>query len=509
MPMIDDLDAAIGQLFCCGWQGATPDEARAAGPQARALVEELRVGGLILMGRNLGAPGEVAALARDLQSLAHVPLWIGVDQEGGAVARFSQPGLAFPGNMALGATRSAPLAQAAAWAIGAQLAAMGINMNFAPTLDVNNNPANPIIGTRSFGEDPALVAELGVAAAEGYRAAGVVPVGKHFPGHGDTDVDSHLALPVQPAGRARLDAVELPPFRAAIAAGLPALMTTHILFPALDEALPATLSRRVLTGLLRDELGFTGVVITDCLEMEGIAAHWGPEEAAVLALEAGADLLLVCHTWKTQRRMVAAVRDAVRSGRLSEAHIHASVERLLELKRREGVLDAPRPDPAAAAVIVGAAVHQALERDVARAAVTCVTGEELLPLPPRSRVRVAGREAPAAQLAARLRQRGLQASEGGGEIETPGNRLVVLLDRRGFPRGFPERVTASVAPDRQIAVALREPYSLGPHPAACKLACYSDRSCALAALADVLAGVFAPSGRLPVTVSPAAERADS
>jgi beta-N-acetylhexosaminidase len=382
---------------------------------------------------------------------------------------------------------------------------MGINMNFAPTLDVNNNPANPIIGTRSFGENPALVAALGVAAARGYAAAGIVPVGKHFPGHGDTDVDSHLALPVQPAGRARLDAVELPPFCAAIQAGLPALMTTHILFPALDPELPATLSPRVLTALLRDELGFAGVIITDCLEMEGIAGRWGPEEAAVLALEAGADLLLVCHTWETQRGMVAAVRQAVRSGRLSEARVAASLQRLLNLKRLAGVLDAHPADPAAAATRVGAAPYQSLEHDVARAAITCTAGADRLPPSSNASVQIIGRDRPASRLAELLRERGMQQRPAGEKEWGEPAWTIVLLDRPGDepPAG------GGVAPERRIAVALREPYVLGSYPAACELACYSDRPCALAALADVIAGICRPEGRLPVTVSRAPASEDS
>jgi beta-N-acetylhexosaminidase len=490
------LSERIGQLFFCGWQGATPYESRSVSAHGRALVADLQVGGLILMGRNLGAPPEVAALVNEFQELSRTPLWIGVDQEGGAVARFTRPGIAFPGNMALGATGRPVLAAAAARATGEQLLAMGVNVDFAPVLDVNNNPANPIIGTRSFGENPALVSRLGLAALRGYQAAGIVPVAKHFPGHGDTDVDSHLALPVQAAPRERLERVELAPFRASVEARAPAIMTTHILFPALDPALPATLSRRILTDLLREEWGYKGVIITDCLEMQGIAGRWGPQEAAVLALEAGADLLLVCHTWETQQRMAAVVREAIRSGRLSEARIDASVERLLALKRHAGLMDRPPCDPAAAAATVSAARYQAVEREVALAAVTLVNDSRLLPLRADEPVLVAGPAAPAAELARLLRDRYVQQAWVSEEVPAAGC-LVLLLDGPGTAAPEAERANR---PDA-IVIALREPYPLALFPnAGCRLAAYSSRACALTALADILTCRAAAWGTLPVSL---------
>ncbi|MGV3722980.1 MAG: beta-N-acetylhexosaminidase, partial [Actinomycetota bacterium] len=322
------LEQTIGQLLWCGWGEAPEAHPQRCNDHARFLVEELQVGGLALFARNLGDPEAVAALTEELRRRSRLAPLIGIDQEGGRVSRMALPGMVFPGNMPLGLLDDPELTRKVARSIGEQLAAVGFDVDFAPSVDVNNNPLNPIIGVRSFGDDPALVARHGVAAVAGFREAGILPVIKHFPGHGDTTQDSHLELPVQPAERDRLDAVELAPFRAALAAGAPAVMTTHIMFPALDPQLPATLSHRIITGLLRQELGFDGLVVTDCLEMKGIANQWSPEDTAVLALEAGADMLLVCHTQETQLRMFRALVEAVRGGRLPEARLHQSVERV-------------------------------------------------------------------------------------------------------------------------------------------------------------------------------------
>jgi len=322
------LERLAGRLLWAGWQAdRDPADARTLNAHARWLVEEVGVAGLVFFDRNLGEPAEIASLTAEAETVAGRRLLLGIDQEGGRVCRLRRPGLTFSPARALGDRDDPDLTRAVARALGTQLAALGLNVDFAPVLDVNSNPANPVIGDRAYGVEPDRVTRHGLAALAGFREGGVLPVIKHFPGHGDTSVDSHLALPVQPADRARLDRVELPPFRAALAAGAPAVMTTHILFPALDPDLPATLSPRILDGLLRDELGFRGLIVTDCLEMQGIAGGWGPEEAAVLAVEAGADLLLVCHTAETQRRMRDALVAAARAGRIREARLRESVAR--------------------------------------------------------------------------------------------------------------------------------------------------------------------------------------
>ena len=324
------LHQKIGQMLLLGWM---------TDPQADALVTEFAAGGVILMGRNIAAPAETAARIAHLQALAQAnglpPLFVAVDQEGGRVQRLGPPRYpARPSPREIGASPDpATTARQTAHSIGSELKALGFNWDFAPVLDVDSNPDNPVIGARSYSSNPDIVAALGVAAMRGFQDdAGILACGKHFPGHGDTDLDSHFALPAIRRSRAVLDAVELVPFRAAIDAGLAAIMTAHILFPVLDPHLPATLSPATLAGLLREELGFGGLIITDDLEMRGVAARWGAPEAAVLAVLAGADLLLCCHEWETQRAIHAALLSAIHMGRLPEARIDESLARIAAAK---------------------------------------------------------------------------------------------------------------------------------------------------------------------------------
>lgn len=332
------LDEKAGQMLVCGWLDELPGDSITPNSHALALIDDLRVGGIVLMGRNISPPPTLRALTGTLQTRAHAsglpPLLIATDQEGGRVQRLAPPHYpARPAAQSVGDADNAQAARQAAADMGRELASVGINWDFAPVLDVNNNPQNPVIGTRSFGGDPALVSRLGVAAIEGLQQdAHVLACAKHFPGHGDTDTDSHFALPRIPHSRARLDAVELPPFQAAITAQAASMMTAHILFHALDAALPATLSPAILTGLLREEMGYEGLVITDDLEMRGVAARWGAPEAAVLAVLAGADMLLCCHTRATQYAIRDALVSAVRTGRLREGRLDISLARIAHAK---------------------------------------------------------------------------------------------------------------------------------------------------------------------------------
>ena len=334
------LHEKIGQMLLFGWQGGTPEESRGVSAHARALVDDFAVGGVILMGRNVGPPDQTRATIAELQTRAKdrglPPLFVAVDQEGGRVQRLGPPQYAArPAAREIGQTNDTVQAREAARALGEELRELGFNWDFAPVLDVNNNPRNPVIGNRSYGEDPQLVASMGAAAALGFQEdAGILACGKHFPGHGDTDTDSHHALPRISHNRARLDAVELVPFRSAMEAGVGAIMTSHILFPALDPILPATLSPTLLTGILRGELGFKRLIITDDLEMKGVADGWGAPEAAVLAVLAGADILLCCHTRETQYAMRDALVNAVEIGRLPEERIEESLARIARAKAR-------------------------------------------------------------------------------------------------------------------------------------------------------------------------------
>lgn len=336
------LEEKVGQLFMVGFEHSLGMKATQVNQQAESLVNDYHVGGFILFRRNVSSPEQVVTLTNDLQKLAlsgdaQIPLLISVDQEGGKITRISEGVTVFPGNMPLGATRDKQLARQAAQLMGEDLKNLGIHLNFAPVMDVNNNPQNPVIGVRSFGSDPNLVAELGTAMIQGYHDAGVFTAVKHFPGHGDTSVDSHISLPTIHHDRKRLDQVELVPFKKAIEAGTDFVMTAHVTFPAIEPTpgLPATLSKRVLTDLLRNELGFQGIIITDDMEMGAIANRYGTGEAAVKAIEAGADMILVCHTLEKQKDAILAVQKAVENGRITEERIDESVKRILELKAKK------------------------------------------------------------------------------------------------------------------------------------------------------------------------------
>jgi beta-N-acetylhexosaminidase len=345
------------------------------GPSADvvALVRE-GVAGVIYFRRNLtGGPGGAARLTTALQAAAREagrpPLLVAADQEGGLVARLRAPFTEYPGGAeAIGTAGDAALAERYGRALAAELRAVGITVDFAPVMDVLTNPANPVMARRAFGSDPGRVATLALAVARGLEAGRVAACAKHFPGHGDTAEDSHHALPVVPHDRARLEAVEIAPFAAAVAAGIPMVMTAHVVYPALDPERPATLSPAIVEGVLRRRLGFDGVVATDDLEMAAIAARFGWEEAIVAAVEAGCDLLLVCHDADRQRRAVVALRRAAEGGRLSPARIEASLARLARLRGRYAPADDPQvtaPDEAALARVVGCPAHATLATEIA------------------------------------------------------------------------------------------------------------------------------------------------
>ena len=347
------LREAIGQLFILGFEG------RELSPTLEAFVRERAPGGLILFSRNLGPPDEIAILTATLQAASPTPLFIAIDQEGGKVARLGPPFTQWPAASAVGAVGSIELTYALGEAMAKELLAVGINMNLAPVLDVLTNAANPIMGDRCFAADPQAVAQHGTAFFQGLADQGVVAVGKHFPGHGDTTVDSHLALPVVPHDLARLYAVELIPFATAISEGIPALMTAHLLCPALDPDRPATLSQVILTDLLRERLGFSGMLISDDLLMSGITDTALPGEAAVRFLEAGGDLILICSDEAVQRQAFDTVVGAVETRRLSEARVQVSCDRIARAKARYLRRTTETP-PQAIREVIGCEAHRRL-----------------------------------------------------------------------------------------------------------------------------------------------------
>ncbi len=531
------LRERIGQLVMIWVLG---DYTNARDPVFLKAAEEVRregVGGVVM---SLGSPIEVAAKVNTLQQLARIPLLVASDVEpglgrleGGVFAPgMLQGGSAtvLPSNMAIGAgahdADGVALAEAAGRVAGREARAVGIHVAFAPTVDVNNNPRNPVINTRSFGEDPAAVARLSAAFVRGVQSAGVAATAKHFPGHGDTDVDSHLGLPVIGVPRARLDSVELVPFRAAIGAGLAAVMTAHIALPAAyGDSTPATLSGPVLTGLLRDTLGFAGVTFTDAMTMDGLARGYGVEESAVRALAAGDDVLLMP---ADVRRTIDAVERAVRDGRLPAARVEASVRRVLALKLRTGAVAAPQVSLDALREVVGAPEHWAVAERIAERAVTLLRDRPgLVPVPASARVFVVT-YAPDAELvagsafarefrrhvpaggAARLSVRSSAAEVDSLLALARGHDLTVVytytrtlegLGRLALPGPVAQFVSALASTNRLAVVAGGNPYVLRQFPdVPTYLMTYGRGEALERAAARALAGVAPITGRTPVSL---------
>lgn len=329
------LEERVGQLLMIGFGGT-----RVNG-HSRHWVGARKVGGVALFSRNIESLEQIASFTRELHGLVEdsVPIFLALDQEGGNVVRVKDGAMLLPGNMALGASRSSTLAYVAGQALAIDLNRLGFNMNLAPVLDVNSNPRNPVIGVRSYGERPDLVAHLGSWYVRGQQEMSVVAVAKHFPGHGDTHSDSHYAMPAIDADLARLEELELWPFRRAIEAGLDAVMTAHIALPRVTEnpTLPATLSRTILTDILRHKLNFEGIAITDGLEMQGIVKKYGSGRAAVLAVLAGADMPMILWTPRVKEEVYQSLLKAVRTGEITEERLNTSVRRILRVKARRGL----------------------------------------------------------------------------------------------------------------------------------------------------------------------------
>jgi beta-N-acetylhexosaminidase len=347
---VTHLDRDVAGLFTVGFDGTSPSD------EVIALVHR-GVFGVILFGRNVVDAEQVAALVAELKRAAGRPLLVSIDQEGGRVARLRERHgfTELPPMRALGDVGDPALARDVGTLLGRELRAVGIDQDYAPCVDVDTNPANPVIGDRSFSRDPAVVARVGAALAEGLQSAGVAACAKHFPGHGDTSQDSHRDLPRLPHGLERLRAVELPPFRALARAGVASMMTAHVVFEALDPRRPATLSRRVV-DVLRGECGYDGCVISDDLEMSAVAEHFPLEEAVPAALDAGLDALMVCHRADVAHRAIDLARRAVEEGTVSRARLAEARRRVEELLAWAG----PPPDPRVARARLRSGEHLAL-----------------------------------------------------------------------------------------------------------------------------------------------------
>jgi beta-N-acetylhexosaminidase len=318
--MTSDLRARAAQLLTVGFYD------HRLGDELKKLLD-VGVAGVVLFGRNIDTPQQVATLVGDIKRYAGRPLFVSLDQEGGLVARLRKGFTRLPPMRAVGSLEDEGLAERLGGVVGRELRAIGIDVNFAPVLDIDTNPDNPIIGNRSFSREPRIVARLGVAMGRGIEAEGVAACGKHFPGHGDTAQDSHQELPRLPHSLERLEAVELVPFRAWVEAKLASIMTAHVIFEPIDAQYPATMSRPVLHGILREKLGYEGLIVTDDIEMKAIADHYGYDEAAIRGVNAGVDNFLCCHTASVALQLIETVAGAVESGRVP-------LERLIDANQR-------------------------------------------------------------------------------------------------------------------------------------------------------------------------------
>ncbi|ANN14664.1 beta-N-acetylhexosaminidase [Amycolatopsis orientalis] len=530
------LEEKVGQLFVTWVNGKSADEVNAKnkadfGVDTPAqVIEKYHLGGVIYFNNdsrdNFDDPVQVAKLSNGLQraavrSGARIPLQIATDQEGGTVTRMGSPATELPNAMAISAGRDTAAAQEAARILGHELRAVGINQDFAPDADVNSNPANPVIGVRSFSGRPELASQFVAAQVKGFQDSGrrtetVSAAAKHFPGHGDAATDSHLELPRIDRSEASWRATDVPPFKAAIEAGIDSIMSAHIQFPSLDPSgEPATLSKPILTGKLRGELGYRGVVVTDSLSMDAVREMHTDAEIPVLALKAGADQLLMPVNLDLA---INSVLDAVRKGELTERRLDESVLRILKLKLDRGILTSPFVDPAKVASKVGTPANLATAQGIADRSVTAIRNDGgVLPLkqqPAKTLVTGWG-VSTTASLAAKLTAHGTSATAlQTGQTPTDAQiaqavaaaqnvDLVVVLTNNVGTYPLQGKLLQALAGTGKpvVAVAAQIPYDAGyENPVKTWLATYGYISPSLEALAKVLLGKVKPQGKLPVDV---------
>jgi beta-N-acetylhexosaminidase len=506
----------IGQRFSAGLSGTALSEA------LRRLVGKYQVGNVILFRENLVSASQGQELCGAIQELVRretgFPAFISLDQEGGVVTRLPEEMVNVPGAMALAATGDPQAAYTAARITVGELRSLGVNLNLAPVLDINSNPDNPVIGVRSYGASPQRVKDFAAAVIRAYRDEGFLCCGKHFPGHGDTAVDSHLALPRVDKSPAELEACEFASFRAAIKQGIPAIMTSHILFPQLErQNLPATLSRSIITDLLKGRMGFSGLVLSDALEMNAIKEFYGVPQGCTLSLAAGVDMVFICHDPALMEESLRAAALAYEQGRFDVAEFDASVEKILAY-REQYAAGGPPPSGTLPPLPEAAAENATLMRHT----IACLDGRPpaLGPaplfvgcLPYRSTIASSKADTTlsfAPWFAQRLGGRALENSLNPGDEEirqivsqVPGASALVLGTFNGhLNRGQLALARALFQAARQegiplLAVALRNPYDLLEIPVgACRLAAWEYSLNSFAALEDVFQGRLIPQGSL-------------
>ncbi len=368
----------VGQLMMFGFEGKTPSK------DIINLIASHGVGSLILFSRNIGHKEEVKQLTEELQKIAKKahhpsPLIIATDQENGIVRRLNEGTTEFPGSMLLGAADDEDATYQIAKATAKELNTLGLNMNLAPVLDINNNPYNPIIGVRSFGEEPAAVIKHSRAVIKGFQEEGMIAVGKHFPGHGDTDIDSHLDIPIIKHSLERINGIEFQPFIHAFEQNIDSIMLSHIYFPEIEEkeVVPTSVSSKMV-HILRNQLGFTGMIMTDCMEMRAISNTVGTVEGAVKALKAGVDMIMISHSYHLQIETIEAIISAIDKGEIDEKVVDEAVNRVLKLKKK--LLSRQTIEPHAVKDVIGGREHKKLARNVYEKGVTLVKNDGILPL---------------------------------------------------------------------------------------------------------------------------------
>ncbi|MFJ7724893.1 beta-N-acetylhexosaminidase [Neobacillus sp. NPDC097160] len=525
------MEEKVGQMLMPdfrNWKGKNVTEMN---DEIAELVKKYHLGGVILFRENTVTAAQTTKLVSAYQEAAEkYGLLISVDQEGGIVTRL-QFGTDFPGNMALGASRSEELAEKVGKAIGEELNAVGINMNFGPVLDVNNNPDNPVIGVRSFGEDPELVAKMGNAYIKGLHETGTAATAKHFPGHGDTATDSHLGLPEVPHDIDRLKKVELYPFQQAMDAGIDAVMSAHVTFPKIDStkaiskkdgteiAIPGTLSHKVLTGLMREEMGFKGVIVTDAMNMQAIADHFGPVDAAVRAVKAGTDIVLMPVGLEP---VANGLYDAVNSGDISMERIDQSVERILTLKLNRGIVKAEVEKSldekiANAEKVARSAEHLQVEKEAAAKSITLVKNSGVLPLKTGADEKIVVVGSSASVITAEVKKHhpnvtvidtAAPLSAANLAIAKTAKYIIVGTNTSTVSGRLPsanlmklanqliEQTNAAV-----IGVGIRNPYDIMAYPNVdAYLTQYGTKDVSFEAAVNTIFGVNKPTAKLPVTI---------
>lgn len=509
------LEQKVGQLFMVGFDGHEPNG------DIENLISKYNVSGICYFSRNLKNPKQVHTLSTKLQSYANsdFPLFLTIDQEGGMVNRLTEGITISPSNMALGALNNRVYTKQIAEIVAKELRSMGVNMNFAPSLDVNNNANNPVIGVRAFGEAPKLVSEHGYEVVQAYQNENIIPSVKHFPGHGDTDTDSHLEMPVVNHSMERLEEVELAPFKYAIDKGVDSVMISHVSFPTLEDTYPATLSHNIVTGLLREKMEYDGVIVTDCMEMLAIDNNYTSAESATLAIKAGIDLVLVSHTYDKQRAAIDGVIEAVKSGEISEERIDESVRRILSLKERRNVGEAIEFNPDN----FQSKRTKEFERKVHELVLTPVKNENnLLPLdntkktvtlwPDISKTSLVDEEFSQTitisdyianklddytELPLSLDDDVLKACEEAEQIIITTYNISQAADNLKMTKEIVNRFGEKI-----VAIAYRNPYDLQEIPnVAAYIAAYDIRPLTLESVAKVLTGEAKAGGKLSVTIS--------